>query len=338
MKTFLLLISLAAALTLGAASPDDSTVQVEEIKGLDEGTFPINVDFSCPRNFGFHIGDEIPVKVTLEMNDGPVVDLVNLPQKGETHGPFEVRDLKVHRRGETGRTIYTVLYQLQCFQPAIAVDKVKFPPLHISYATEDDWNPVESRYHYRTLYSQPFDIFVSRTASYFGQLKDVKGPIVDEMATVSGRGAAIVGGLMALAAFLIWPLDFIRKRRKVAEEALSPTARECALKSLGEARERCFNYEDHRKHLFFEISTILREFLRDTCGLSTANRPSLEILNQLRDHPFYEDLKGLVARINQVIYGGDAPADVESVMRQFTDLLERMDEINQPEGNHDTVG
>jgi len=338
MKTFLLLISLAATLTLGTPSPDDLGVQPEERNGRGEGTFPITVDFSCPRDFGFHIGDEIPLRVTLEMDDGPVVDLINLPQKGEIHGPFEVKDLKVHRRWENGRTIYTVLYRLQCFEPAIAVDRVKFPPLHISYATEDDWNPVESRYHYRTLYSQPFDIFVSRTATYFGPMKDIKGPIVDKRATVLGWGAVIVGGLMVLAGFLTWPLDFFRKRRRIGEHITNPTPRDRALKDLGEARERCFNYDDHRKHLFFEINTILREFLRDICGLSSANRPSIEIVNQLRDHPFYQDLKGLVTRINQVIYGGDAPADVESVMRQFTDLLERMDGIHQPEGNHDTVG
>jgi hypothetical protein len=55
----------------------------------------------------------------------------------------------------------------------------------------------------------------------------------------------------------------------------------------------------------------------------------MEIVGQLKDNPFYEELKGLVARINQVIYEGEAPVDVESVMRQFKELMERICETIQ---------
>jgi len=294
MKKLLLITFLAAFLALGTASSDNRSLQSEEGNSSDQGGFPITVDFHCPRNFGFHIGDKIPLTVTMEAEGGPIVDLVNLPQKGET--------------------------------------------LRISYATEGDWNPVESEYHYRSLYSQAFDIFVSRTATYFGAMKDIKGPIEDGTTTLIWRVSTVVGGLMVLLTLITWPWEFIRKRWKVEGESPDPTPTDHALEALQEAREKCFNYEDHRKRLFFEINRILRTFLKDVCGLNTANRPSMEIVNQLKDHPFYEELKELVVRINQVIYEGDAPVDVESIMRQFDGLLRRIDGTTHPGMNHDKAG
>ena len=125
--------------------------------------------------------------------------------------------------------------------------------------------------------------------------------------------------------------EFFKRRGRVAGESANPTPRDRALKELQEARERCFNYEDHRKHLFFEINTILRDFLRDVYGFNTANEPSKKIVRQLKDRPFYEELEGLVERINQVIYEGDAPIDVESVMRRFTGLMETIEETTSQE-------
>ncbi len=334
MKTFLLVTFLADSFVLGTASSDDRSLQSEEGDPSDHKAFPIIVDFHCPRNFGFHIGDEIPLVVTLNTGDGPVVDLVNLPQKDETHGPFEVRDVRVHKNRNTGGTTYTVTYRLQSFEPAIAVDRLKFPPLRISYATEKDLNPVESKYHYRSLFSQSFDIFVSRTAAYYGPMKDIKGPIIDKSAALIWKVAMAIGGFMVFMALVTWPWEFIRNRRRAEEQSREPTPKDRARKALHEARERCFNYEDHRKHLFFEINRILRDFLKNVYGLNTANRPSKEIVHQLKDNPFYEELKGLVARINQVIYEGDAPVDVESVMRQFNALMESIDETTQSGAKH----
>jgi hypothetical protein len=332
LKKFLPVAVLFILLSLGTVSPDNPGDQPEG-DTPDHEAFPITVDFHCPRNFGFHIGDDIPLTVTLVAKQGPIVDLVNLPQKGENHGPFEVRNVRVRKRRKGDGTTYVVLYQLQSFKPAIAVDRLQFPPLSISYATKGDWNRRESQYHYRSLYSQPFDVFVSRTATYFGPMKDIKGPIMDKWLTLIGKVITIVGGLMVLVALSSWPWEFIRKRRRAISQGPNPTARDRALKALREAREECFNYEDHRKRLFFEINKILRNFLKDVYGLDTANRPSIEIVNQLKDLPFYEELKDLVERINKVVYGGEAPVDVESIMRQFSELVQRIDGIN-----HDKAG
>ncbi len=338
MKKFLLLPFLAASLALGTVSSENRGVQSGDEDLEENEVFPITVDFNCPRNFGFHIADEIPLTVTLEAGEGPVVDLVNLPQKGEIHGPFEVRDVRVRKHRKGGGTIYTVFYRLQSFEPAIAVDKLKFPPLRISYATDADWNPLDSKYRYQSLFSQAFDIFVSRTATYFGPMKDIKGPMEDERVAFSWKATTVGGGLMVLLALMTWPWEFIRKRQRVARQVQNPTPRDRAVKALQEAREACFNYEDHRKRLFFEINTILRNFLKDVYGLNTANRPSMEIVRQLKERPFYEELKGFVARINQVIYEGNAPVDVESIMRQFDELLQRIDGATDSGINHDKAG
>jgi hypothetical protein len=323
---------------MGAVSPPGESIKSGDADSSGQEPLPITIDFHCPRDFGFHIGDEIPLTVTLEARKGVILDLVNLPQKKDTHGPFEVRDMKVGKRMENGRTVYTVSYQLQCFTPAIAVNKVNFPPLHIGYATKEDWDPMESKYRYRDLFSQPFEILFSRTATYFGSMKDMKGPILDKKATVMWKVAIIAGGLMVLTALITWPWNLIRKRQKMSQEQPRPTAKDRALKALQEARENCFNYDDHRKRLYFEVNAILRNFLKEVFALPTANRPSLEIIEQLKGHPEYEELMDLMGRINSVIYEGCPPVDVESIVRQFNGLLQKLDGATPPTVNHDKAG
>jgi hypothetical protein len=338
MKRQLLLIVLAAILSVAAVSPPGSEDKPGEALLPWHETFPITIDFDCPRNFGFHIGDIIPLTMTLKAKEGIIVDLVNLPKKKDRHGPFEVQDVKVRERQKEGQTVYTVRFRLQCFTPAVAVDKLSFPPLRVFYATKDDWNPVESTYRYRRLFSQPVEISVSRTANYFGAMKDMKGPLPDKTISIIWRVAVVVGGFLMVMALLTWPLGFIRKRRERAREVEVVTAGDRALRALQDARETCFNYKDHRKRLFFEINAILRDFLKEVCVMDKANRPSMEIMNQLKDRPCYEELRSFVARVNQVIYEGDAPVDVESVVRQFDGLVQKLDSTTPPVVNHDKAG
>jgi hypothetical protein len=338
MKKFLFLSSLLAFLVMGSVSPQGQDVTSEDSNPSDQDAFPITIDFHCPRNFGFHIGDEIPLTVTLVAREGVVLDLVNLPQKQDAHGPFEVRDMRVRKRQESGRSVYTVLYRLQSFTPAIAVDRVSFPPLRISYATREDWDPMESRYRYRSFFSQPFEIFVSRTATYFGPMKDIKGPMSDKKVTILWKVATMGGGVMALAALITWPLNLIRKRRERRKEPPCPTARDRALKALQEARENCFNYDDHRKRLYFELNAILRNFLKEVFALPTANRPAKEIVSQLKGRPEHEELTDWVSRMNKVIYEGYPPVDVEAMVRQLSLLLQKLDGTTPPGMNHDQTG
>ena len=338
MKKVLLILSLLTLMTVSSLSPYRAAIKSEDAGPLDQGTFPITIDFHCPRDFGFHIGDEIPLTVTFGARKGVILDLVNLPQKNDIHGPFEVRNMSVRTHHESSRTIYTVSYRLQCFTPAIAVDRVQFPPLQIACATKDDWDPMGLKYRYRALFSQPFEIFVSRTATYFGSMKDIKGPILDRKAALLWKMGGTAGGVMLIAALITWPWNFFRKRREMTQGQPSPTPKDRALKALQEARDNCFNYDDHRKRLYFELNGILRNFLKEVFVLPTANRPAMEIVSQLEGRPEYEELVDLVRRINRVIYEGSPPVDVESIVRQFNRLLERLDGTPPTEVNHDQAG
>jgi hypothetical protein len=338
LKKLVLATFLLAFLALGNIVPPGGSIQPRDGPTDDEKTFPITIDFECPRNFGFHIGDEIPVIITLEAREGTVLDLVNLPQEKETHGSFEIRDLKVRKRRKRGRTFYEVLYRLQSFQPAIAVDRLNFPPLRISYATKDNWNRKESKYQYQSLFAQIFEIFVSRTATYFGPMKDIKGPVKDNKFALMWKATIGVGGLLVILGLFTWPWELIRNRQRIILARPVETPSDRALKALQQARDNCFNYDDHRKRLFFEMNRILRDFLGEVCGLKPANRPSMEVVKQLKDCPFYEELRDLVVRINQVIYEGDAPVDVESIVRQFSGLLEKADTATPSRVSDDKAG
>ena len=198
MKKFLLLLILLPFATMGTAPLPGESPESGQTGSPAQGSFPIKVDFRTPKNFGFHIGDEIPLTVTLEVRNGVIIDLVNLPHRKDIHRPFEVREMKVDKRLEKERTVYTVSYRLQCFTPALAVNKVNFPPLHIGYATPEDWNPMESKYRYRDLYSQSFQVFFSRTAPFFGSMKELKGPLLDQKAAARGEMAMVAGGSWSL--------------------------------------------------------------------------------------------------------------------------------------------
>jgi hypothetical protein len=169
-------------------------------------------------------------------------------------------------------------------------------------------------------------------------MKDIKGPITDHKAAFIWKLTSFAGGFLVLVVFVSWIWGFVLRRRRIERQTPILTAGDRALEALNEAREQCFNYEDHRKHLFVAVNAILRDFLKEVYRLPTANRPSMAIVHQMKTHPFYEDLKGLVARINQVVYEGDAPADVETVVREFSGLLKKIDGKTASGATYDKAG
>lgn len=338
MKKFTVLSILTTFIALGLVSKIDPPVHSEEEGSTGTQNFPVTVNFDSPRNFGFHVGDEIPLIITMKVERGNIIDLVNLPKKKESHGPFEVRGVSIKKRQKRDHTEYRVSYRLQSFEPAIAVDKLTFPPLRILYATDANWNRKESKYEYQALFSQTYDVLVSRTATYLGPMKPLEGPIDDKTGTIIWESSMVMGGLMIFPALFTWFIDFIRKRRVVAGRKQILSSSDRALKALQKARENCFNHADHRKHLFFEINAILRNFLKEVCALDTANLPTTEIMRRLKDHPHYDELDSLIARINQVVYEGDAPFDVEPIVMQFSELLKNLDPVSSMGRTNDQSG
>ena len=338
MKKCALLFLMSAFIALGLVSQIDHQVHSKEVGSTGQHSFPVIVDFESPRNFGFHVGDEIPLTITIKVEKGSIVDLVNLPKEKESHGPFEIRGVHVKKRQKKGQTEYRVSYRLQSFEPAIAVDKLTFPPLNISYSMEKDWNRKESKHEYQSLLSQDFDILVSRTATYLGPMKPLKGPLNDKTGIVIWETATVAGGIMIFLALFTWFMDFTIKRKISSSKKQILSSSDRALKALQQARENCFNHDDHRKHLFFEVNAILRNFLKEVCGLDAANRPTTEIVQMLKDRPYFDELNSLVARINQVVYEGDAPVDVEPIVRQFKELLKNVDPASFSGVTHDQSG
>ena len=140
MKKLTLPVLVCVFFALGIVSPIDYPVHSEEAETPDQKSFPVIVDFESPRDFGFHVGDEIPLTITMKVKKGNILDLVNLPKEKESHGPFEVRGVRIKKRQKRDQTEYRVSYNLQSFEPAIAVDGLTFPHLRISYATDSNWN------------------------------------------------------------------------------------------------------------------------------------------------------------------------------------------------------
>lgn len=138
-------------------------------------SFPIEVSFKLPRSFGFHLGDEINLVMVINARPGVVVDLVNLPRKGEGHGPFEVKYFKIRSAKTKDAVTYEVDYVLQSFMPIFTVEKIVFPPLEILYADRPEGKSSGGALNYKSLVSQPFPIAYSRTATYFGPMIDIKG-------------------------------------------------------------------------------------------------------------------------------------------------------------------
>jgi hypothetical protein len=338
MKKFTLLTLLPVFIAVGLVSQIGHRVHSKEVGSTDQQTFPVVVDFESPRNFGFHVGDEIPLTITMKVDKGSIIDLVNLPKEKESHGPFEVRGVNIKKRQKGKQTEYRVSYRLQSFEPVIAVDRLTFPPLHISYSMDKDWNRKEATHEYQTLLSQDYDILVSRTATYLGPMKPLKGPLRDKTGRIIWKVSTVIGGIFVFLALSTWFMDFLRKRRIIAAKKQILSSSDRALKALQQARENCFNHDDHRKHLFFEVNAILRNFLKEVCGLDAANRPTTEIVQRLKDRPYYDELNSLVARINQVVYEGDAPVDVEPIVRQFTELLRNVDPASAAGVTYDQSG
>jgi hypothetical protein len=127
--------------------------------------FPIVTRIDLPRDYGFFIGDEIPLTVIIEAPPDVVLDLVNLPRTGEQHGKLEIRDFKLTSTvGADRTTIYQAAYRMQYF--GIAPLTISFEPLEILYAARQDRDEVANAYHYKSLFTQSVSINISRIGPY----------------------------------------------------------------------------------------------------------------------------------------------------------------------------
>jgi hypothetical protein len=142
-------------------------------------TFPILTRFELVHDYGYFLGDKIPLTLIVEANPGVVLDLVNLPKKGEKHGLFEIRNMHLtSSAGTGGAKIYRAQYTLQYF--GVTPLTVPFEPLDILYALSKEGDVAAHPYQYKSLRTQPVMVNVTRIGPYRPtQPMDIKGPRTD---------------------------------------------------------------------------------------------------------------------------------------------------------------
>jgi hypothetical protein len=161
--------------------------------------FPIVTRFAMERAYGFFIGDEIPITLEIETERGVVLDLVNLPRAGEEHGSFEVRHFHLTSIDQpNARRLYRADYRLQYFGAAPLT--LQFEPLEILYASAQNRDEAAQRYIYKSLFTQPVIIDISRIGPYHPTpALGLKGPL-DDVRPWRIWLAAGLGSLCVLAA------------------------------------------------------------------------------------------------------------------------------------------
>lgn len=148
--------------------------------GIPVEKFPILPRFEVPRQYGFFIGDQIPLRLIIETTGDVVVNLANLPQKGQKHGPFEITDMQITRQTSSSQSgIYQVAYTLQYFGPTPI--KAMFEGVEILYASSSDRHTPQQPYTYKRLVTQPVSINMSRLSPpNMTTFRDHKGTMKDQ--------------------------------------------------------------------------------------------------------------------------------------------------------------
>ncbi len=183
MKRTPLLAFLSSLLWL-AAQPAMATVTLKQIE--------------WPRNFGYRIGDTVPVQLTLDVAPGWAPDRDGLPEPGQGDRQFELRRLAVVDAPErcAGCRLYTLEWQLMKsvrapqtlrlspmtlrFRKDNAVAEVKVPVFDISTAPLLHW-------------ASKKDIVSSVHPGYRATEFDTRAPLLRAL----GWGVATVGLLLA---------------------------------------------------------------------------------------------------------------------------------------------
>jgi hypothetical protein len=194
--------------------------------------FPILSQFELSRDYGYFIGDEIPLTLVIETTADVVLDLVNLPQKGDTHGLFEIRDVHITSSpGEHATQIYRADYILQYFGPTPY--SAPFGPLEILYALPRAPDASQPTYTYKRLLTQPAVIHIARLGPLrVNQAVQLKGPVDDQRAGIIWV-SFFFGTTLLLTAVGGWGWEGYRawQRRRVLA-ARTPTPAERALQAL----------------------------------------------------------------------------------------------------------
>lgn len=285
--------------------------------------------FETPRDFGYHIGDLIPLTLVIEAATGTVVDLESLPHGGEAAGLFEVRHVRINQSHTTSGSVYRVEFGVQTFVPATWAEGVAFPPLELRFARPGD-RLLDGGYVYRSVTLPPYVFFLSSTARSQEALRPGKGPVLPRVGW-SFWGTVSLGTLSLLLGLLRLAGDLGRWWRRRAQETRSAAERR-ALRTLTVLRQRYLTCEEKAPVLFLKTSGVLRRFLREECGIAARLQTVSQIRERFRGHPLERELAEVLERCNHVTYDGHhpTPAEKEDILREAATLIGRFEETGCP--------
>lgn len=288
-------------------------------------SFPLVTRLDIARDYGYFIGDVIPLTLVVEARKEVVVDLVNLPRQGEQHGLFEVRDVTITSAVRADEvTTYRAAYHLQYFGAAPLA--IKFAPLEILYAQASDRNTVTQTYRYKSLFSQPVTINIARIGPYQPtEALDPKGPLTDRRPALFWT-AGIFGMICLMAAAGGWGRSWWHHYCRQHDPAPNTIA-EKALQRLRRNETLLTSEERHGVAVATQLSRIMRDYLQDTWGVSAYALTPTELAARLNGNPQVHDVLGLLQRCDACKYeaGKADENEVDFLWDEAVTLFEQLD-------------
>ena len=305
------------------------TAHLEPPTAPSEG-FPILARFEVPRDYGYFIGDVIPLTLVLEASGGVVLDLVNLPQKGEKHGVFEIRDLQLTTSSSAdGLKVYRAAYTLQYFGATPLT--VRFEPLEVLYALSTGRVAPTNTYSYKSLLTQPVTLNVSRIGpEQPTPALDVKGPVDDPRSGMIWTSFAV--GVVLLLAGLGGGYQAWRRQRHRAAPSGSLTPADNALFALRQAGVALSPTAPPAFPEVARLSHLLRQYLYDAFGVPAGPLTTTELAAVLPDKPFYKDILYALERCDALKYQAPTAADAEErhLWWETMTLFEKLQKADVP--------
>lgn len=287
--------------------------------------FPIVTRLDMERAYGFFVGDEIPLTLEIETEQDVVLDLVNLPREGEEHGSFQIRafDLTTLDQPDS-RRLYRVDYRLQYFGAAPLT--LKFEPLEVLYASAQNRDEASQRYIYKSLFTQPVTIDISRIGPYRPTATLApKGPLNDQRPWRIWI-AGVLGSLCVLAAMggggREW-WAYYRERQGILRSPVAET-----LARLRQEEEMRAPVEPVDATAVGALGGIMREYLNNAWGVSAHSLTPSELAARLDGTtPQVQDVLALLQECDTIKYQpGAEDHDEEHVLwNEAVTLFEQLD-------------
>lgn len=272
--------------------------------------FPILPRVELARDYGYFIGDLIPLTLVIEATDDVVLDLVNLPHEGETHGMFEVHDLAITSTSMAdGLIVYKANYRLQYFGPTPVT--APFQPLEILYALPEHRVEATGAYTYKSLFTQPVPINLARVGPHHQPVAlALEGPVDDGRTGIIRTGFA-VGALFVLVALggCVW--DWQQRRQRHDIVVMNPAAAATTLQTLHREGERFRPVDIPPVPAAARLSQLIRHYVQEEYGVSTPMLTTTELLDLLHDKPGGPELSDILVRCDDLKYQAPFAANAE---------------------------